>query len=57
MRSLSTAAGVLPSLPPVARRAHVAHQRGREARLAEHLDHEPSDVDVVFDDENYFSSH
>ena len=57
MRSLSTAAGVLPCARPVARGAHVAHQRGREAGLAQDLDHEASDVHVVFDDENYFSSH
>ena len=37
------------------RRADVAHQRGRKARLAEHLDHQPADVRIVFDDENHFS--
>ena len=57
IRSLSTAAGSLPSPRPVARGAHVTHQRGREPGLAQHLDHEPTDVDVVFDDENYFSGH
>ena len=42
-----------------ARRAprDVAHQRGRKARLAQHLGHQPADVHVVFDDENDFSSH
>ena len=34
---------------------HVADQRGRETGLAQDLDHQASDVRVVFDDENYFS--
>ena len=38
-----------------ARRADVAHQRGRVAGLAQHLRHQPADVHVVFDDENDFS--
>ena len=57
MRSLMHGRRRVALARPFARRAHVAHQRGREPGLAQDLDHEPSDVHVVFDDENYFSGH
>ena len=51
------ARGIQAALLLGARRMHVAHELGTVPGLTQHLGHEPTDVEIVFDDQDDFVWH